>query len=261
MGVGWFRHMRGRWSVLMGSLLVTPQRCINHLMLLRRFARWVALLPSLAACSGNALEPADGGRSTTEGSPRVVADGGDAPADAPPPPPLEMPTMHRPVAMACPTDRSEPMCMHVAPGAMPVNGGNCTNDGDCTNGQNGRCDTTEPFEGICSTCSYDECFADADCAGRGLCDCRAGSVTGANVCTPGNCRVDADCGSGGYCSPSTSRCPYAGVETASVGYFCRTSKDTCVEDQDCTSTNESQQCRYDAAAAHWRCIDFPPCPI
>ncbi|HTA20155.1 MAG TPA: hypothetical protein VK989_12740 [Polyangia bacterium] len=167
--------------------------------------------------------------------------------------------MHRPVAVACPTDRPAATCMHLALGGVPLNGGDCTNDGDCVSGPNGRCDPSSTNDGACDRCSYDQCFTDTDCAGRGLCDCRTGPYTGANVCTSGNCRVDADCGVGGYCSPSTSRCP-GSPDPASIGYFCRTSKDTCVEDADCTSTTESQQCRFDAAAGHWRCIDFPACP-
>ncbi|HEX4403888.1 MAG TPA: hypothetical protein VH560_03620 [Polyangia bacterium] len=222
-------------------------------MLFRRFAGAVALLSSIAACGGNALQPADGGDAPPE---RPPAYRGDAPAERPP---LAAPSMHRPVAVVCPTDRPAATCMHVTPGAAPVNGGNCTNDGDCTSGHNGRCDTTEPFEGDCSTCSYDECFADVDCAGRAPCDCRAGPVTGANVCAAGNCRVDADCGAGGYCSPSTARCA-GSSDPASVGYFCRTPADTCVEDADCASTTQSQQCRFDATAGHWRCIDSPTCP-
>jgi hypothetical protein len=231
-------------------------------MLLRGVVRWAVLLPAIAACSGTALKLLDGGHSPTDGpllqpTDGGPADGGSSSVDGPP---LKAPMVHRAVATPCPTDRPAATCMHVAPGAAPVNGGNCVQDGDCTSGQNGRCDVTELFEGICNACSYDACFADSDCAGGGPCDCRAGLVTGANVCSAGNCRVDADCGPGGYCSPSLSRCPYAGAETASIGYFCRTSKDTCVEDADCDTTNESQQCRYDASAAHWRCIPFPGCP-
>jgi hypothetical protein len=211
-------------------------------MLIGRLVRWAVLLPCLVACSGSALKPADDGHAPTDGSL------------------LAMPMVHRSAATPCPTERPTPMCMHVAPGAAPVNGGNCVQDGDCTSGQNGRCGPSSPNDGNCDTCSYDECFADSDCSGRGPCDCRAGDVTGANVCKAGNCRVDADCGPRGYCSPSISRCPYPDVETASVGYFCRTSKDTCVDDKDCDLPNSSQECRYDAAAGHWRCIDFPPCP-
>ena len=172
----------------------------------------------------------------------------------------EAPTQHRPVAMPCVTDRSAPQCNHVAAGAPPANGGNCTQDADCKSGQNGRCAPSSPNDSLCDACSYDECFADADCSGAGPCDCRSSAVAGANVCSAGNCRVDADCGSGGYCSPSRPRCGYPGVETATIGYFCRTSKDTCVEDDDCKKPNVSQQCRYDGAAGLWRCIDNPGCP-
>ena len=175
---------------------------------------------------------------------------------------LAPPTTHRSVATPCPSDRAEPMCDYVAAGSAPSNGSNCIKDIDCKSGTNGRCVPSSPNDGSCDVCSYDECFADGDCSRGGPCDCRTSSSDDtANACSAGNCRVDADCGAGGYCSPSLSQCPgYAGVDTATVGYFCRTSKDTCVEDDDCKKPGWFQQCRYDGAAALWRCFDFPTCP-
>jgi hypothetical protein len=172
----------------------------------------------------------------------------------------EVPTLHRPIATVCPSDRPAPMCQQVPASSPPLNFGNCTRDTDCNSGQNGRCGSSAPNDAACDVCSYDECFADIDCSGGGPCDCRSGRVAAANVCSAGNCRVDADCGGGGYCSPSRPRCLYPGVETATVGWFCRTAKDTCLEDADCKKPNTEQECRYDGAAGFWRCFDYPGCP-
>jgi hypothetical protein len=212
---------------------------------------------SAGADAGSAATDA-GGAGTDAGSTGTDAGSAGAGSDGAA---HEAPTQHRPVATPCPTDRSAPTCEHVAVGSPLPPGGNCTQDADCKSGQNGRCVSSSPNLGSCDVCSYDECFADGDCSGGGPCDCRSSFATAAaNVCSAGNCRVDADCGPGGYCSPSLSRCDYPGVETATTGYFCRTSKDTCIEDDDCKKPTVSQQCRYDGAAGLWRCIDYPGCP-
>jgi hypothetical protein len=170
-----------------------------------------------------------------------------------------VPTFHRAAATSCPTVRPPASCMTNTAGA-PVNGGNCNVDSDCKDGQNGRCSPESPNAGTCSVCSYDACFVDADCKTGGPCDCRTG-LWGANMCAAGNCRVDGDCGPGRYCSPSIAAC--LGDPTHSgwaIGYYCRTAKDTCVADTDCTTPTQLRQCRFDSATAAWRCFDFPGCP-
>jgi len=172
-----------------------------------------------------------------------------------------VPTSHRPAATPCPQARPLASCTP-NPSGLPIDGGNCAVDSDCSDGQNGRCVAVSPNAGYCSVCSYDVCFADADCQTGGPCDCRA-TFGGANVCAAGNCQVDADCGPGGYCSNSLAACP--GYSTSSgwaVGYYCRTPHDSCVEDTDCTRPPPTlpRECRYDATEASWRCFDFPGCP-
>ena len=72
---------------------------------------------------------------------------------------MRRPRLHRPVATPCPTDRSAPpICNHIAAGASPANGGNCTQDADCKSGQNGRCASSSPNDSLCDVCSYDECL-------------------------------------------------------------------------------------------------------
>ena len=87
----------------------------------------------------------------------------------------------------------------------------CSRDADCVAGINGRCDPMMRSPGC--ACSYDQCFADADCTTGGPCECRppipinvaggqsAPAPTPTNTCKQGNCRIDANCG-GSYCSPS-----------------------------------------------------------
>jgi hypothetical protein len=123
----------------------------------------------------------------------------------------------------------------------------CSQDSDCTNGQNGRCQGTGPIAGL--ECSYDECVGDEGCPKSSVCECRPDSVSQiANYCTqPGGCRIDSDCGVGGFCSPSQ-----AGQWCGTL-YFCHTPADTCLNDGDCPAVGVSPGCNYDAALQHWAC--------
>src|SRR5439155_1737546 len=147
-----------------------------------------------------------------------------------------VPQKHRATAVACPSDRPPGTCAADAGTGVPDAGLYCGKDTDCASGTNGRCLPGGRLAGC--LCSYDTCATDADCAQMGgPCECRpstqgivAPTTTAGNVCKAGNCRVDADCGSGGYCSPSLGSCGnYGGV----VGYYCHTTRDTCVDDADC----------------------------
>jgi hypothetical protein len=174
-----------------------------------------------------------------------AADGGVAPEAAPPAP---VPQQHRPTNAACtaPRPAGDP--------ALPSpSGSTCSSDGDCTQGTNGRCyplvgGPPPPKNG----CSYDACTSDSDCGAGQVCDCRNGASNDANVCFHGNCRVDADCG-GEYCSPSltvlSSSC--INVPAGSVGYFCHTRQDTCLNDSDCASTGG--YCAFSTDSLHWQC--------
>jgi hypothetical protein len=167
-------------------------------------------------------------------------DGYVEPADALPPVP-GLPEKHRPVAEMCDDVRG--------PGsANPDFGGACGADAECTEGDNGRC---VDFRGD-QQCTYDECFADADCPGMGVCECGGGFWSDNNVClNDGNCRTDADCGEGGACSPTLGSCGnYSGV----AAYYCHTAADECVDDADCTGL-PGGYCAYNPAAGHWMCSD------
>jgi len=123
----------------------------------------------------------------------------------------------------------------------------CTQDSDCTQGQNGRCASTGPIAGL--ACSYDECVNDDGCPKGSACQCRAQSGDqDANYCTsPGTCRVNADCGVGGFCSPSQ----YG--QWCGTVYYCHTPADTCLNDSDCPSEGVYPGCNFDPAAQHWAC--------
>ena len=175
------------------------------------------------------------------------------------------PLKHRPAGSICPRARGsgfgspDPLC--------PLDGGSfdCLRDSDCTAGTNGRC-----FLGrrACMTsCEYDTCFNDSDCADNQPCNCRAlPEDWSANSCVTGsNCRVDADCGACGYCSPSqvnvlcfcmtAALCPPSGGpgvcgDACGHAYFCHTAQDTCFDDSDCTSGGT---CNYDWLVQAWSC--------
>ena len=189
-----------------------------------------------------------GGVGGVAGSPGTAGAGG------------RVPVKHRAATIACSMDRPASSC----PASTTPDAGvavMCTRDADCTAGMNGRCDP--PFRLNGCQCSYDQCFADADCTTTtGPCECRpldpataspsaivAPGPTPKNTCMTGNCRVDRDCGAGGYCSPSQGPCgAYLGV----IGYYCHTPKDTCVDDADCQAQGGGD-CRFDQVTAVWMC--------
>ncbi len=174
----------------------------------------------------------DGG--TRDGGPR---DGGEFPRDA-----GEAPDRHRPEAVACDMTRPSPP---VVPNPNSMD--ECAAHTDCTAGMNGRC--LEMRFGY--VCTYDECFSDDDCSG--VCECNGGFGSDANVCLrQGDCNVDADCGAGNFCSPSFGDC---GSFSGTIGYFCHTPQDDCVNDSDCTSMGPQWYCRYDPLVARWSCSD------
>jgi hypothetical protein len=133
----------------------------------------------------------------------------------------------------------------------------CSNDAQCTAGQNGRCfgNTHDGW-----ACSYDTCSTDADCATGELCSCRSpwhyGAV-GPNRCLPGECRIDADCGPGGYCSPSLDAT--CGTFTGVTGWFCHRPGDACFNDGDCAGIDggpggTTTICGHQPTVGKWTCI-------
>ena len=161
---------------------------------------------------------------------------------------MSAPKFHRATAEACTAARP--------PGIDGATGGDCTSDADCTEGDNGRCvqDINNP-----PFCSYDECQSDADCGGGSVCECRNPAVFDANVCVHGNCLTDADC-PGDYCSPSAvTLSPFCSLDIpiGSVGYFCHSASDECVNDDDCDpGTGSFPGCLFDADKGHFACREI-----
>lgn len=195
-----------------------------------------SMLVALAACGDGGSGSGGGGASATGG-------GGTTTTSTT----QKEPKTHRATATACTADRP--------PGLTDAMGGACANDADCTDGTNGRCHQTlndPPF------CSYDECQSDKDC-GVAACECRNPARFDANVCVHGNCVTDADC-NGGYCSPSAVTLdPYCSLDIpiGSVGYYCHSAADECVDDEDCSQgTGSFPGCLFDADKGHWACREI-----
>jgi len=199
---------------------------------------------------GSGGDDGAGGMSTMGGSPSTggVSGAGGASGQGGEPgmggeiPPVRVPLRHRAVAEAC--DRERP------PGNVNNDvGAQCSADEDCTDGENGRC-----IQHRETLCTYDGCFDDGACDGF-ACECEGGWGSDHNICLrQGNCLVDADCGEGGYCSPSLGDCgDYGGT----VGYFCHTPQDECIDDADCGGMPGSggSYCRFNPAVGHWSCDD------
>jgi hypothetical protein len=69
--------------------------------------------------------------------------------------------------------------------------------------------------------------------------------------------VDADCGAGGFCSPVFENC-----SNVPLGYFCHTSRDSCLDDSDCAGRTGSifdPVCTFDTVDRIWECEKLP-CP-
>jgi hypothetical protein len=157
---------------------------------------------------------------------------------------LREPLEHRAVANEC--DRVRPPGVTLDGALLP-----CEQDEDCTDGENGRCVQHRNVE-----CTYDACFEDSTCAQgdqRFACECEGGWASDHNICLhQGNCLVDADCGEGGYCSPSFGDC---GTYSGTVGYFCHTAEDECVDNTDCGGPMDGSEsyCKFNPAVGHWTC--------
>ncbi len=212
---------------------------------MRRAALLVLVVPALAAlaCSKKARDERtviDNHVGARDGG--VVATASPSPSASSKPPdttPLE----------ACKGDR--------APGnGNPSSGGDCKTDADCTAAKNGRCQHS-PGGGPrmpWNSCSYDYCFADADCPAGNLCVCNR---QGGNVCNPSNCRTDADCG-GAQCGFAPNvKCWGSG------GNFCRTAKDRCKDDADCPQPTGGgrSSCTFDQDTQAWGCKLDEVCPV
>lgn len=153
-------------------------------------------------------------------------------------------TVHREIGATC--DRFR------APGSTPEPGppADCSSDADCTALTNGRCNGNS-HDGW--RCTYDACFTDSDCGPDNACQCSGGFRADNNVCVTGNCRTDADCATG-FCSPTLGSC---GDYVGTVGWFCHTCDDTCVNDADCAGLDGgffgAPYCAFDPVSGRWGC--------
>ncbi len=130
----------------------------------------------------------------------------------------------------------------------------CTSDLACSSGVNGRCIRRGAVAGC--LCTYDQCSSDTDCPTGQTCACRGSPyMSGSgNSCVAGNCRIDSDCGVRGFCSPSGG---------STVGYFCHTPQDTCVNAGECPACQGAPgdpRCVYSRSAGHWQC-ECVPIPV
>lgn len=193
-----------------------------------------------------------------------------------------VPLNHRAQGTSCPSARGPGSTANAC--MLPGEPAGCTSDSSCTEGTNGRCNSSQggPIVDCVPSCSYDLCASDSDCPDDTPCLCRDSATSGAaNRCYGGgNCRVDSDCGPGGFCSPSlvNQACACLGVpcppdagavcavngvqvpcdcDPCGHGYFCHTKQDTCVDDSDCPS---GAACDYDAFNAKWACSTCEPVP-
>ena len=151
---------------------------------------------------------------------------------------LRKPKKHRAAAETCSAVRAP-----ITPTASSRGHAVCEKDADCKDGTNGRCGQ----DGRRWGCTYDDCRSDKDCENGGVCACRE-AETRPNRCKTGNCRVDADC-KGTFCSPSLGNC---GHMFGTVGYFCHTVKDECIDDDDCPD-KLPDSCRYIPEAGAFKC--------
>jgi hypothetical protein len=151
------------------------------------------------------------------------------------------------MTLACPQTRGST----VPDGGFDATNGYCHTDAECMNpdaGANGRCAIFPAYN--FPACSYDQCVIDSDCGDSGICSCRDPYGAGENLCVPSNCSVDSDCGNGGFCSPTMEGC---GAYVGTVGYYCHTAEDHCLDDSDCDADAGFPHCVFDSPINRWIC--------
>lgn len=213
----------------------------------------------LAACGGGIAPDgsssngsSSGGSSGSSGNsttpcPSNPSGGPCAPTPPPPKPLAREPKVHRATATDCSTDKPAENPSIPDGGTGPMF--ECHSNAECTSGRNGRCDGNG-HDGY--RCTYDACYTDSECGG-GVCACNGASRATNHVCLAGGCRTDSDCGSTGYCSPTLGSCGHYGKAEA---YYCHTSEDECVDDEDCAgagTTGQTGYCAYQKTVGHWKC--------
>ena len=159
------------------------------------------------------------------------------------------PLQHRATGTTCPVQRAAGLSLCPDASTCQIFG-ECGRDSNCSAGKNGRCLIAGPAPA--TACSYDTCFADADCPANIPCDCRnSASSQSPNSCLTGSdCRVDSDCGPANFCSFSQDGW-WGGT------YHCHTASDLCVNDNDCA---QFQNCTFNKQNGYWSCVTLPPPP-
>jgi hypothetical protein len=197
----------------------------------------------VAGCSGGSLTGPrlDAGSDVGAGSDVDASPGGDAGfCSGNPRGGAEIPTTHRPTAIACssPTVRGP---------AVPAGGTQtCGTNADCANDAGSLFTTC-----LQGHCSFDHCVTDADCGAGGACVCATDYYGGseiyhANICVTAACHVDADCGPNGYCSASLGYCG------SFLGFYCHSKADTCVDEtKDCVGCGNA--CVYSPTIGAFTC--------
>lgn len=188
------------------------------------------------ACDEDTFDPQDAGADS-----QTSGDGVD----------VQVPLEHRPATTSCDDFRAPGGALKFPQPSQCLPDEGCSEDADCVAGQNGRCarDGTEA-----SYCTYDECADDEGCPAESVCACDGeGSWASDNsACLQaGDCVTDADCGSQ-YCSPTRDFCG----PDFTIGYFCHTERDTCVDDQDCM---DEEYCAYNQNQGLWMCVVEQEC--
>lgn len=203
--------------------------------------------PASADSPDASASSSSGGGSTSDAgntNDGIDSGGKDAGGDAG----QRVPKKHRAAAATCSNDRG--------PGDANPNLGfaPCTSDAECTAGDAGRCVHTQGGPNT-NNCTYDSCYTDSACGPKQVCTCRVPGSLAANYCVDAtSCATDADC-AGSYCSPSVD---FDKINTGVKGYYCHTSSDECVDDEDC-SGKVSMACAWNGS--HWACSDkqfLPP---
>ncbi|MBL8613525.1 MAG: hypothetical protein JNL38_39665 [Myxococcales bacterium] len=134
--------------------------------------------------------------------------------------------------------------------AREFNVGECRTHDECTKKAPGYCSAhqRQPPHGFSppSTCVYDACMSDAQCAAGSLCQC---GDQAPNACVPGNCTRSEDCGTNVECRPSYG----PDFRTGATGLYCETPKDKCGRGNPCS---RSERCAF--SGSRWECVFTPP---
>lgn len=161
----------------------------------------------------------------------------------PDPPKTRTPEKHRAAGEPC---ARETKSTTFGPKAITPPGPPCKANADCKEEKNGRCSAG-------GTCTYDSCYVDGDCRvdGKGgVCVCSEEGKRGYS-CLHGDCSVDSDCGKNGFCSPTYGMS--CGPFTGTIGWYCHTAKDKCVDDGDCVKGGDHGYCAFNNELGIWTC--------